>query len=164
MATFNRFKSVLEQYNKLSNRQWRKKQRLENLVDCELMTFVDYDRVAYNHIYLYIFHNVKGLEPLYLKSKERLEKQRKEERAYNENLKPIEKILKVGDVILDNEDYNEWVVIEVSKDNKNATIKKRKGRKEIDIRCDYNGVWEEVIEYDDGKDYELVFEEMFIKV
>ena len=64
------------------------------------------------------------------------------QKAYNENLKPIEKELKVGDVILDDDDGKEWIVDRIDEKLGYTTIKKLKGRKEIRIeRVSGSGGW-----------------------
>ena len=119
---FGKLKKLVEVYNQIPKRQIKKRREVEWKVYDYLCKKVDYDSVAYNHVFLYIFHNVKGAEELYNNQKARIDKQHQEALDFEANLKEITKELKVGDVILDNEEYNKWVVIEVGK---NRTIIKK---------------------------------------
>lgn len=158
-------KKLVKAYGELNNRQVAKKRQIEVQLYTYLRRKVDYDNVAYNHIYLFMFHKVKGAEDIYNKAIARFEKKRQDEIAYEANLKEIVDELKKGDILVDEEDCVEWVVLEAK--NGQATIKKRRGKMMMDIEGG-KGEWEEVLEENDNGELPdrepILFTQMFIKV
>jgi len=156
-------RKLVKAYRELTNRQVAKKRKIEDEVWFNLLRKTNYDNHS-NHIILYYFHKVKGVEDLYKKAVERHEKKRREDEAYEANLKTIVADLKVGDVLVDNDEATEWVV---TRADGITTIKKRRGKMEMDIEGG-EGEWEEVLEENDNGELPdrdpIIFTQMFIKV
>jgi hypothetical protein len=156
-------KKLVKAYGELNNRQVAKKRKIEDEVWFNLRRKTNWDNNS-NHIILYYFHKVKGVEELYKKSVERQEKKRRDDQAYEANLKEIEETLKVGDVLVDDDEGTEWVV---TRADTITTIKKRRGKMEMDIEGG-KGSWEEVLEENDNGELPdrdpIQFTQMFIKV
>ena len=152
---------IVNLYKDLKNREIKKKRTLENEVYWYLQKKLNWETAA-EHIYSYIFHKyVPAAAPLYKKAKERIDKKRAEDKAYDENLVEIAETLKVGDVIVDEEDFAEWIVISVGEYT--TTIRKRRGKKEMDIEGG-KGTWEEVPDEEDESDDPadpIIFTQMF---
>lgn len=157
-------KALVKAYGLLNNRQVAKKRKIENEVWFNLLRKTNYDNNS-NHIILYYLHKVKGVEAIYKKAIERQEKKRREDAAYEANLQDITETLKVGDVLVDEDEATEWVVLEAKAGQ--ATIKKRRGKMEMDIEGG-KGSWEEVLEENDNGELPdrepIQFVQMFIKV
>jgi hypothetical protein len=157
-------KALVKAYGQLTNRQVAKKRKIEDEVWFNLCRKTNWDNNS-NHIILYYLHKVKGVEDLYKKSVERREKKRQEDEKYEANLKEIEETLKLGDILVDDDEGTEWVVI--GADNYTTTIKKRRGKMEMDIEGG-KGSWEEVLEENDNGELPdrdpIQFSQMFIKV
>jgi len=113
----------------------------------------------------------QGFKALWEKHIQEIADRRKKQEAYNENIKPIERVLKVGDVILDDEDGNEWIVLEVNEKESYTLIKKRRGRNEVKIfryetQKTKEPYWEQEEEPDSDGGYDadfqpLMFSQMF---
>ena len=115
------------------------------------------------HILSFINSKIDGIEAYWTKYQADLKKQREKRDKYYENVKDITDELKVGDIIIDDDD-TEWKVLEVLHDG-NCEIQKRKGKMCMEIQSD-GGEWVEVLdEEDEARDKEpLRFGNMFIKV
>jgi len=159
------FKKRVEIYNDLPKKQSRKKEQMEKELFDYVRTKTNYKPDEHPEILKHIFDNVKGVKEIYEKGKKQFDDKIKAIKEYDENLKEITKELKDGDIILDDENSDEWVVTMVDKNS--VVVKKRKGKKEIEIEGG-KGQWEEVLSEEEEEKKNprdpLVFTLMFIKV
>lgn len=162
-------RKIVSSYKELDNKKLNKKEIKKNeqlKLDLQQQGFhyiskkVGYDSID-TQMLEEIFNRVEGAKDLYTKEKQRREKIEQDDREYRANIKEITETLKVGDVIIDDEDEDEWIVTEVDRDI--VTVKKRKGRKILEIEGD-KGKWEEILKEEEEDKDPLVFEKMFKEV
>ena len=168
--TATKVKKVEKRYDTWkSSKGVEKKITLEKLMAsilsriCESNQFGDFSSLCYtypnNHVVSYMNQKVKGIESLYMRRQKPFVKND----LINEKSKPIIEELKIGDVIID-EDNGLWKVFSVT--NESATIQKVNGKRTEEIRFN-DDLWETFPEDDDEDEDDfketkkyITFEEM----
>lgn len=166
---------ALEEYMAITDKRCKKKKEIaKNKVLAILERKVcprdvKYGSIKYTNSYhiLYWFlyrFDKKGLpilRELWEEREAQIQKRYDDSVRYDENTIDITRPLEVGDILLDEDEFREWVVVSV-KSNWEATIRKRKGHKEITIHSNCGKMWNEEDDEEHGENYEpLYFGSMF---
>lgn len=171
-----KIRKALEEYNAITDGRKKKQKKiaqhkvltyLEDKVKSPELRYYNKNEDYSAHILEYVFYRVedkkgvKGLRKLWKDREDQVKKMYEESKKYDANIIKINRPLEVGDIVFDEDDYAEWIVLSV-KDG-NAEIKKRKGKKQIEIETSDYKEWNEA---DDGEDHNedympLIFVDMF---
>jgi len=163
MMKTGKVRKAMEEYNAITDGRKKKQKRIaQHKVLCLLEDKVKsptehcyfHQRDYSAHVLEYVFYRVekvgvKGLRQLWNKHQEDIKTRNEDAKRYDENLIDMNRPLEVGDIIVDEDDYDEWIVLSL-KNPYTAEIKKYKGKKTITIETNNNKEW---YEEDDGQDH-----------
>ena len=169
MMKTGKIRKALEEYNAITDGRKKKQKRVSafkvlSLVEDKVKSptqsyyFSSNDYSA--HILEYVFYRVedktgvKGLRKLWMDRDMERKKAREDDEKYTSNIIDINRDLEVGDIVIDEDDGDEWIVLSVK--DFTAEIRKRKGKKCIMIDTSNHfdtHARKEWYEADDGEDH-----------
>ncbi len=170
MMKTGKVRKAMEEYNAITDGRKKKQKRiaqdkvlslLEDKVKSPSEYFYSPQRDYSAHVLEYVFYRVEkvgvnGLRQLWNKRQDDIKINKENSEKYDANLIDMNRPLEVGDIIVDEDDYDEWIVLSL-KNPYTAEIRKRKGKKTITIETNNNKEW---YEEDDGQEHRADYEPM----